>query len=385
MMSERTVRLEQARQASLRGEFPTAYALYDALLEAYPDDPEVLHDYGRAKYVEYVDLEQAAQLFERARAVEPKSVETLLWLGDLYALGYGRGYDAAAEMYRQALQQNDREVDAYIGLGMLHRAPTKPITLNEAIVAFRTATQTDPDRADAHLNLGMALIEAGELHAAQEELLIAQQLLATEGEHRQARGIQTMLDRLSRGEPIKSLAYSNRSSRYRWQPSAELEEGQNLGWAQESTPEDSSTEDGSTEDGSTENNGNSMVTMSAQAERTWSVVAHLSVLVGLIGLAPLGALIVWLRYKNRSPRVRFHAAQALWYQIAWIVIIIAYSIASLVLTIVFIGFLMFLLLPLIVLVPLVHGCYAAYKVSQGIDYRYPFIADRVDSGRRRTI
>ena len=33
------------------------------------------------------------------------------------------------------------------------------------------------------------------------------------------------------------------------------------------------------------------------------------------------------------------------------------------------------------LVPLVHGCYAAYKVSQGIDYRYPFIADKIDGGR----
>ena len=35
------------------------------------------------------------------------------------------------------------------------------------------------------------------------------------------------------------------------------------------------------------------------------------------------------------------------------------------------------------LVPLAHGCYAAYKVNQGEDYRYPFIADRVDGGARR--
>jgi uncharacterized protein len=37
------------------------------------------------------------------------------------------------------------------------------------------------------------------------------------------------------------------------------------------------------------------------------------------------------------------------------------------------------------LVPLVHGCYAAYKVSQGEDYRYPFIADKIDGGARRTL
>jgi hypothetical protein len=36
-------------------------------------------------------------------------------------------------------------------------------------------------------------------------------------------------------------------------------------------------------------------------------------------------------------------------------------------------------------VPFVHGCYAAYKVSQGVDYRYPFIADRLDGGRQRVV
>jgi uncharacterized Tic20 family protein len=37
------------------------------------------------------------------------------------------------------------------------------------------------------------------------------------------------------------------------------------------------------------------------------------------------------------------------------------------------------------LVPFVHGCYAAYRVSQGEDYRYPFIADKIDGGARRTL
>ena len=125
--------------------------------------------------------------------------------------------------------------------------------------------------------------------------------------------------------------------------------------------------------------------MSAQDERTWSIIAHLSVLAGLVGLIPFGALIVWLVYKDRSPRVRFHAAQAFWYQVAWVVILLAYTLISVVLALVVIGIFMLFLLPLIVLVPLVHGCYAAYKVSQGVEYRYPFIADRVDDGARRVL
>jgi uncharacterized protein len=33
----------------------------------------------------------------------------------------------------------------------------------------------------------------------------------------------------------------------------------------------------------------------------------------------------------------------------------------------------------------VHGCYAAYRVNGGEDYRYPFIADRIDGGAGRTL
>jgi uncharacterized Tic20 family protein len=128
--------------------------------------------------------------------------------------------------------------------------------------------------------------------------------------------------------------------------------------------------------------------MSPGDERTWSMVAHLSVLAGLVGLIPLGALIVWLLYKDRSPRVGFHALQALWYQIAWIVIFTVYVLVTVVVSIVTLGIAAIVLVPLaflLALVPLAHGCYAAYKVNQGVDYRYPFIADRIEGGARRVL
>jgi uncharacterized Tic20 family protein len=116
--------------------------------------------------------------------------------------------------------------------------------------------------------------------------------------------------------------------------------------------------------------------MSPQDEQTWSILAHLSVLV-----MPFGALVIWLVFKDRSQKVGFHALQALWYQLAWIVILTAYSLISTVLMIVVIGFFMFFLLPFLVFVPIIHGCYAAYQVSQGVDYRYPYIADRIEGPR----
>jgi uncharacterized Tic20 family protein len=128
--------------------------------------------------------------------------------------------------------------------------------------------------------------------------------------------------------------------------------------------------------------------MSPQDERTWSTLAHLSVLAGLVGLMPFGALIIWLLYKDRSRKVGFHALQALWYQIAWLVILVVGGFVTFILSLITLGLAAIVLVPLLILiglVPFVHGCYAAYKVNQGMDYRYPFIADRIDGGAWRTL
>ena len=124
--------------------------------------------------------------------------------------------------------------------------------------------------------------------------------------------------------------------------------------------------------------------MSAQDERTWSMIAHLSVLLSLVtGIGgPIAALVIWLVYKDRSQRVAFHALQSLWYQVAWAVILFVGWSITFILMFVLIGFLLVPVMAIASLVPFVHQCYAAYKVYQGVDYRYPVIADMVE-GRRR--
>ena len=130
-------------------------------------------------------------------------------------------------------------------------------------------------------------------------------------------------------------------------------------------------------------NPTTMTTMRPEDENTWSVLAHLSVFLNLVTgfLGPVVALVIWLMYKDKSSRVSFHALQSLWYQVAWMVILaVGWTVAGL-LTIVLIGFLLFPVMIVATLVPLVHMGYAAYKVSQGVDYRYPFIADMIDKNR----
>ncbi len=124
--------------------------------------------------------------------------------------------------------------------------------------------------------------------------------------------------------------------------------------------------------------------MSIQDERTWSMLAHLSVLLNLItGIGgPVAALVIWLVYKDKSSRVAFHALQSLWYQVAWAVILVVGWTVTFILSFILIGLLLIPVMLIVSLVPFVHQCYAAYKVSQGVHYRYPIIADMVDSGRR---
>jgi uncharacterized protein len=124
--------------------------------------------------------------------------------------------------------------------------------------------------------------------------------------------------------------------------------------------------------------------MSAQDERTWSMLAHLSVLLSLVtGIGgPIAALVIWLVYRDKSQRVAFHALQSLWYQVAWAVILFVGWSITFILMFVLIGFLLVPVMAIVSLVPFVHQCYAAYKVYQGVDYRYPVISDMVDNGRR---
>ena len=84
----------------------------------------------------------------------------------------------------------------------------------------------------------------------------------------------------------------------------------------------------------------------------------------------------------RSPRISFHALQSLWYQVAWLVILaVGWTVTGL-LTVIIIGFLLIPVMIVLTLVPFVHMSYAAYKVSQGVDYRYLWVADMVSSNRK---
>ncbi len=96
------------------------------------------------------------------------------------------------------------------------------------------------------------------------------------------------------------------------------------------------------------------------------------------------ALIIWFVYRDSSERVSFHALQSALYQLAWAVILaIGWTITAL-LTVIIIGLLLIPVRIVLSVVPFVHMAYAAYKANQGVDYRYPFVANLIGGSRRST-
>jgi uncharacterized Tic20 family protein len=118
-------------------------------------------------------------------------------------------------------------------------------------------------------------------------------------------------------------------------------------------------------------------------EKTWSLLAHLSVLLNLVtGFAgPIAAFIIYLVYKDRSRKVAFHALQSMLFQLIWwyggglligLMWAIVGALSAILIGIVLIPFavlftLVFAILPL---GALVYGIIGAVQVSQGQDFSY---------------
>ncbi len=124
--------------------------------------------------------------------------------------------------------------------------------------------------------------------------------------------------------------------------------------------------------------------LSPSDERTWAMLAHLSVLLNLVTgfLGPVAALIIYLVYKDRSRYVAYQSLQAFYFQlIVWVGggILAAISwIVSGVLMVILIGCLIMpiaLLFSLLPLAGLVYGIVGAVDCNAGRDFRYWLVGD----------
>lgn len=125
-------------------------------------------------------------------------------------------------------------------------------------------------------------------------------------------------------------------------------------------------------------------TISASEERTWAMLAHLSVLVNLFTgvLGPVVALVIYLIFVSRSKYVAYHAMQSFIFQcIAWYGMTVMWSIVG-VLSSILVGVVLIpvacVLTPVFLItmaVAPIYGLIGAVKTSQGYDFKYWLVGD----------
>src|SRR5215213_3911686 len=113
-------------------------------------------------------------------------------------------------------------------------------------------------------------------------------------------------------------------------------------------------------------------TMSVEGERALSVLAHLSTFLNLFTgfLGPVAAFVIWLVYRDDSPRIASHALRSVFYQVAWLsAIVVGWTVTGL-LMVVLVGFLLVPVMLLVTLAPFVQASYEAYRAYRGEDRRF---------------
>ena len=112
--------------------------------------------------------------------------------------------------------------------------------------------------------------------------------------------------------------------------------------------------------------------MSAEGERTWAALAHLSTFLNIFTgfLGPVAAFVIWLVYKDDSPMVARHALRSVFYQVAWLTAIFIGWAVTFALMAVLVGFLLVPVMAVVTLAPFVQASYEAYVAYRGGGRRY---------------
>ena len=126
--------------------------------------------------------------------------------------------------------------------------------------------------------------------------------------------------------------------------------------------------------------------ISKSDEKTWAMLAHLTILINLITgfLGALAAFIIYMVYKDKSKYIAYQSLQSLILQlITWvgggIIIAISWTITG-ILSAIIVGICLIpvsIVLSLIPIAAIAYGIVGAVKCNQGEDFKYWLIGDWV--------
>jgi uncharacterized protein (TIGR02466 family) len=151
--------LSVARSLHKSGQLQQAQALYAKILQSEPNNPQLLNYYGVLK-AQIGDRQAAIDLLEKAVSLD-RSFGYLNNLGNIYRAA--NRLEDAVNCYRKALELNPESADSHLNLGI---ALTEKGEIIGAIEAFETALAADPYHPRVHIALGDLLQSQGELDRA---------------------------------------------------------------------------------------------------------------------------------------------------------------------------------------------------------------------------
>ena len=137
------------------GKFEEAIVAYEQAVSLDAEYTQAYHNMGNILLLQR-RYAAAIEKYERVISLEPQCAEAYNSMA--IALQYQGRYDAAVEKCSQALSL---EPDHPVALNAIASISTKMGHCVEAIEFYRRALQLKPDYAEAHCNLGMALLLTG--------------------------------------------------------------------------------------------------------------------------------------------------------------------------------------------------------------------------------
>jgi predicted TPR repeat methyltransferase len=157
-----------------------AEAAFDAVLRAWPQQPDALHYLGVLRHAQGRS-DEAVALVREALALRPNDAGAWNNLGNILLLG-GQA-DAAAGAWQHSIDAGGAaSAQALSNLAVLYRKQGRPA---DAERAARQAIAINPDDGDAWYRLSQALLDQGEVR---EGLLANSRAVALWPTHQQARG-----------------------------------------------------------------------------------------------------------------------------------------------------------------------------------------------------
>lgn len=178
----------QAQKTHSEGRLTEAQTLYSTLLERDPNNPEVLHFQGLVTH-QMGHTQLALPLIERSLSLRPQNIHFLANAGSIYqAVGawkkaeaiyreltrlvpkddkiwhtLGRMYleqgniNEAEQAYRKAASLSESNFEYWKSLGITLLKLSRPGDAEEALRCFKKVIAADPNDAEGHNNLGIAL------------------------------------------------------------------------------------------------------------------------------------------------------------------------------------------------------------------------------------